>query len=257
LAQSFEEDLKLAFELGTLASETALGIFRKSVVARQKPDGSQVTNGDEAVERALLDVLARERPKDAVLSEESGVIGSMTSANRRWILDPIDGTSWFASGRESWGTHVALEVDGEVVLGLVTRPVRGQWLWAVRGGGAYQAPLGAITPSERLRVSETSDVDQAKVVAWTQRDNAMLALLKERKHYIEPTLDALVDVVSGRIDALVDQLGYAWDIAPVVVLVEEAGGKFTDPDGGRRLDRFGGWFSNGKLDALLKTLDQR
>jgi histidinol-phosphatase len=257
MAQSFESDLELALELCTLAAQTALGLFRRSVVAREKPDGSLVTNGDEAVERELLAVLSRERPSDAVLSEESGALGVLGPAQRRWIIDPIDGTSAFAAGRETWGTHVALEVAGEVVVGVITRPVRHQWFWAIRGGGAYQAALGARTPAERLAVSQAADVGSARVVAWAKRDTALVIALEDQKRWIEPTLDAMLDVASGRVDALIDQLGFAWDIAPAVVLVEEAGGKFSDSDGGRRLDRFGGWFSNGKLDALLRTLDRR
>jgi histidinol-phosphatase len=259
MALSFAADLELALELGRLASQTALGLFRRNVVAREKPDGSLVTNGDEAVERQLLEVLGRERPGDAVLSEESGAIApaggiSAPGSARRWILDPIDGTSSFAAGRETWGTHVALEVEGEVVVGVITRPVRGQWFWAMRGGGAYQAALGAREPAERLHVSGSSDADHARVVAWAKRDHALVIALEEQKRWIEPTLDAMLDVASGRIDVLVDHLGFAWDIAPAVVLVEEAGGQFSDRDGGRRLDRFGGWFSNGKLGGLLQTL---
>jgi histidinol-phosphatase len=257
MAQSLVADLELALELGRLASHTALGLFRRNVVAREKPDGSLVTNGDEAVERQLLEVLGRERPEDAVLSEESGAIApvrgpSVSGAARRWILDPIDGTSSFAAGRETWGTHVALEVGGEVVVGVITRPVRGEWFWAMRGGGAYRAALGARQPAERLRVSDAADADRARLVAWAKRDHALVIALEEQRRWIEPTLDAMLDLASGRIDALIDLLGFAWDIAPAVVLVEEAGGKFSDSDGGRRLDRFGGWFSNGKLDGLLQ-----
>jgi len=257
MAQTLLADLELALELATLASRTALGLFRSNVVAREKPDGSLVTNGDEAVERELLGVLARERPGDAVLSEESGAIGALGPDQRRWILDPIDGTSSFAAGRESWGTHVALEVAGEVVVGVITRPVRGEWFWAKRGGGAFQAALGSRVPARELHVSRESDRERARVVAWAKRDTALVIALEEQKRWVEPTLDAVMDVAAGRIDAVIDQLGFAWDIAPAVVLVEEAGGKFQDPDGGRRLDRFGGWFSNGQLDGLLEGLDGR
>lgn len=257
MTQTHEADLELALALSALAADTALKLFRRNVVAREKPDGSLVTNGDEAVERELLALLARERPQDAVLSEESGAIGAPAPTERRWILDPIDGTSAFAAGREAWGNHVALEVGGEVVVGVITRPARGEWFWARRGGGAHRAALGTRTPAERLQVSQAADPERARVVAWAKRDTALVTALEEQKRWIEPTLDAMLDVASGRIDVLIDQLGFAWDIAPAVVLVEEAGGKFTDSDGGRRLDRFGGWFSNGKLDGLLRALDRR
>lgn len=236
-------DLELAFALGQLASEVALPLFRQGVVAKKKPDGSVVTEGDVEVERHLLERLARERPGDAVLSEESGARGG---SSRRWILDPIDGTSYFASGDESWGTHVALEQDGLLVLGLITRPVAGQWYWATRGGGAFRGALGSTDALEVLRVSTTAA--HARVMSWSHRNTALNASLRERGQWVPPTIDGSLDVASGRIDALFDDTGYPWDLAPIVLLVEEAGGRFIDHEGGHRIDRFGGWFSNGRVD---------
>jgi len=247
----YASDLELAFELGRLASEVALPLFRRGVVTQQKPDGSVVTEGDVEVERRLLERLALERASDAVLSEESGARGAST---RRWILDPIDGTSYFASGRESWGTHVALEQDGELVLGLITRPTAGQWYWATRGGGAFRGELGSSTPIERLRVSSTETAAHARVMSWSRKHTALNERLRERGQWVAPALDGSLDLASGRIDALFDDTGYAWDLAPIVLLVEEAGGRFVDPFGGRRIDRFGGWFTNGRLDAAIVEL---
>ena len=163
-------DLELALALGVLASEVALPLFRGGVVARRKPDQSLVTDGDLEVERRLLELLTRERPNDAVLSEESGARGAST---RRWILDPVDGTSHFAAGRASWGTHVALERDGELVLGVITRPASGLWCWAARGRGAFRGPLGEAVAPERLRVSTTSDAASARVMWWSRSNSAL------------------------------------------------------------------------------------
>src|SRR4051812_5791731 len=167
----FADDLALAFELGVLASEVALPLFRAGVTPRPKADGSVVTDGDIEVERRLLEVLAHRRPADAVLSEESGAIGS---ARRRWVLDPIDGTSYFASRRDSWGTHIALEVEGTVVLGLVTRPVHGQHYWGIRGGGAFRGALGSGTPLQRLQVSTTEAIARARVMVWANRGDPLI-----------------------------------------------------------------------------------
>jgi histidinol-phosphatase len=244
----FSADLALAFALGQLASDVALPLFRRGVAGRQKADGSLVTEADTEVERQLLALLAEQRPDDAVLSEESGTHGA---SQRRWILDPIDGTSYFATGSESWGTHVALEREGELVLGLITRPTTGQWWWAIRDGGAYSSSLGSSTLHERLRVSSTDDPARARVMCWSRRNAALEAQLRERGQWVQPVLDGPLELAAGRIDALFDDTGYAWDLAPAVLIVEEAGGRFVDPDGGHRIDRFGGWFTNGRIDAAL------
>lgn len=247
--EDFSSDRALAFALGERASEVALARFRRGVATRQKPDGSLVTDADIEVERHLLEMLARERPDDAVLSEESGEHPGASS--RRWILDPIDGTSYFASGRESWGTHVALEQDGQLVLGLVTRPTAAQWYWATRGGGAHRGALGSDTSLEKLRVSATDDFARARVMSWSRQSAELEARLKAGGQWVTPSLDGALELAAGRLDAIFDDTGYAWDLAPFVLIGEEAGGRFVDREGGHRIDRFGGWLTNGRIDAAL------
>jgi histidinol-phosphatase len=238
---TLEEDLALALELADLAADVALPRFRRDFAITEKPDGSIVTEVDVEVERRLLQVLAEQRPSDAVLSEECGSLGS---GSRRWILDPIDGTSWFAHGRTSWGTHVALEVSGEIVLGVVTRPVSGERIAAARGGGAFQGRLKSPEPGLRLSVSEQRDLPRLRVMVW-ERGSVLNERLRKRGQWVEPTLDGTLDVARGRIDVLFDTLGHPWDLAPALPIVEEAGGRFVDHDGGRRWDQGGGVFTNG------------
>jgi histidinol-phosphatase len=247
-SDGLSDDLSLAIELGQLASEIALPIFRRGVVPKKKPDGSLVTEADVEVERRLVEILVERRPHDAVLGEEGGARGS---SRRCWIIDPIDGTSFFASGQPSWGTHVALEQDGELQLGLITRPVRGEQWWAWRGGGAHRGALGSTTSLERLRVSESSDAVQARVMRWGRDDALCGRFLIDRNRWVDAAVDGVLELASGRIDALLDCDGFAWDLAPAVLIVEEAGGRFVDRDGGRRLDRIGGWFTNGRVHAAL------
>lgn len=101
-ARMFDDDLALARELAIAAADVAMAHFRRGVSARRKSDGSALTDADLAVEAALLETLASRRPADAVLSEEHGAIGA---SSRRWILDPIDGTSSFAAGRAISGVR--------------------------------------------------------------------------------------------------------------------------------------------------------
>lgn len=247
----YQADLELALEMGAVAAEVAIPFFRRGVQTRTKADGSALTEADLAVERRLLDMLADARPHDAVLSEESGATGT---ARRRWILDPIDGTVPFAAGQEAWGTHIALEVDGELVLGLITRPVAGQCWWASRGTGAYKGALGSAVPEEKLQVSETADAAKARVMVWAPAETPLDRALEERGQRAKTSYDGVLDLIEGRIDALADCIGQPWDLAPAVVLVEEAGGCFSDWRGGRRLDRTGGLFSNGEIDAMVRGL---
>ena len=132
-------DLALALELAALADDTARAELATGVRTETKPDGTPVTNVDLAVDRVLVDALRIARPDDAVLSEESGVHGD---GARGWILDPIDGTFNLVRGHRHWGTHVALEVDGAIAVGVITRPMLDARWWATRGGGAYRTRRG-------------------------------------------------------------------------------------------------------------------
>ncbi len=141
-------DLALARQLGDMAGAIALGYFGTNVRRELKADGSPVTEADLAVERAVLDVLARERPDDGVLSEERGAV-ARGETDRRWLIDPIDGTAPFLAGTAGWGTHVALEVGGEIVLGVITRPAEHRSWWATKGQGAWTSPATRLNVSTR------------------------------------------------------------------------------------------------------------
>lgn len=238
-------DLALARALAARSAEVALRYFRHPLDVRLKPDGTKVTDADLAVEACLLDALARDRPDDAVLSEERGQIGH---ARRTWLLDPIDGTSIFAEGRlKHWGTHIALRVDEQVVLGVITRPVAGHCWWAIKGGGAHRGLLQPSTSDQLLRVSKTSQLPESTVVVWAETAGARRRrdLLRAAANLVEPTMDCVLEVAAGELDLAICDASSPWDLAPGVILVEEAGGRFTDPAGGRRLDMGEGWYSNG------------
>jgi histidinol-phosphatase len=232
-----------------MAGDLALPFFEKGVVPRPKLDGSPVTEADLAVEAALIDVLTQERPSDGVLSEEGG---SRPGVRRRWILDPIDGTVNFAAGDPNWGTHVALEVDGELEVGVVTRPVAGEAWWAVRGDGAFHS-RGSSEPVP-FHVSDTSALDEARVTMWPPVPGHVLNALKEAAIWVDPDWSLLRDLLDGELDGIVAVSGGVWDHAPPVLLTREAGGEFNDHDGGQRLDTGGGIYSNGRIHGQLREL---
>jgi len=241
-------DLEFARQLAAVASELALDYFRRGVATQLKPDGSPVSEADVEIERRLRQLICERHPGDGVLGEELGETGSR---ERRWVLDPIDGTSNFVAGRPLWGTHVALEVEGEIVVGVITRPVLGASWWASRGAGAFR---GAAGSERRLRVSGVNQLVESRVTLWTHSEDPSVERLSQSCRWQQPTLDSLLGVAEGELDALVDRSGAPWDIAPAVVIVEEAGGRFSDRDGGRRLDLRDSCFSNGLIHGDLARL---
>jgi histidinol-phosphatase len=256
---AYADDLALARRLAALAHEIALPFFERGVETIVKPDGTPVSEADLTVDRDLVALLRRERPDDGVLSEESGYTAPGSSAGgsfasgRRWILDPIDGTFNFIEGVPAWGTHIALEERGEIVLGLISRPSYGMEWWATRGGGAWRSTVDGGTP-ERVSVSSVADLSAARVTAWTTVPWAVMRRLQKECTLVQATLDSALEVVQGDIEAAVGVGGVIWDQAPAVVLLAEAGGTFDDGEGGRRPDLGRARYGNGLIDRVLSEL---
>jgi histidinol-phosphatase len=246
-APDLDADLALARSLAAAADETALTEHAAGVRTQTKADGTPVTNVDLAVDRVLVDGLRAARPDDAVLSEESGRHGA---SGRRWILDPIDGTFNLVAGHAHWGTQVALEVDGVVVVGVITRPLLGAHWWAVLGGGAFTDD--GHGPA-RLRVSSRAEVAGARLRLWS-RDADHEARIRAVTAWTDADMNDVLGVAEGRCDAVIGCPGEIWDHAPNVLLVEEAGGSFRDQHGGHRIDSGRATYSNGVIDAALARL---
>jgi len=234
----------------------AMRHFRGPLTSRTKSDGSIVTDADEAVEDALRAMVASERPDDAVLGEERGLTGR---GPRTWILDGIDGTHSFAEGGTEWGCLIALQIGCGVVIGVVEQPTESVRYWATRGGGAHQrTAAGAIVP---LAVDTgTTDLSSARAVIPSRE-----ACRTERAGQIAGVMATLVkvpvtnhpalQVAAGDADAAVLVGGGPWDLAAPALIVEEAGGRFTDLDGTPSLDSGGGLFTGGEIhDALVQRI---
>jgi histidinol-phosphatase len=246
--QTFRAELAMARRLAVVASEIALHHFHRGGSVDTKPDGTPVTVSDREIEQTLVEALTRFRPEDAVLGEEFGARGA---SSRRWLLDPIDGTSNFVSGNSQWGTHVALEVDEHIVLGVITRPAQGLSWWACRGIGAYRSEIAPGSTDNRLHVSTRATLSASRVTMWTNEADPILDRLRRQTRWVEPSLDAILRLAEGSLEAVIDRSGKPWDHAPAVVLVEEAGGTFSDSFGGHRVDLGEGRFSNGLIHAEL------
>lgn len=242
-----------------MAEHMALEHFRSSIEVLSKEDGSPVTEADLAIEKAIAATLKHERPADALCGEEFGEVGI---SQRRWIIDPIDGTTWFINGEENWGTHIALEVEGEVVVSVFTRPTaRTRW-WALKDSGAYRSssadPLSGVN---RLHVSTSSDVGNARVGGYIPPHSPSLAALHDECTYVEDELSVVGAVAEGRLDACLDEGGRPWDLAPGVLIVREAGGTYNDPAGATSVENRWGLYSNTNIQApmfkLLSPLAQK
>ncbi len=248
--RSLAEELEFALALADRASVAALAEQAKGVHVHTKPDGSPVTNVDHAVDDLLTAALRADRTDDAILSEESGTHGW---GSRRWILDPVDGTFNLVRGHPHWGVHVALEVNREIVVGVVTRPLLGLRWWATLGGGAFRGALSTGDAPTRLQVSSTADPGQSRVSTWTDAGD-VIAHAQRIAIWQKFDMNDILAVAEGDLDAVIASPGEIWDHAPNLLLVEEAGGRFHDGHGGRRIDLGRGHYTNGAVDGGLASL---
>jgi histidinol-phosphatase len=248
-------DLQLALELADLADAITLPRFRaRDLRVDTKADHTPVTEADRGAEAALRERLAAARPHHAVLGEEEGLMGPAGASNR-WVLDPIDGTANYVRGVPIWATLIGLMDGADVVVGVVSAPALGRRWWAARGEGAF-------ADGEPIHVSDVATLAAAHLA------HSGVGTFYEYGHG-----DTLVDltrrvwrsrglgdfwmhclVAEGAFDIAVEPVVSLWDLAAVAVIVEEAGGRFTDlsgapgPAGGSALS------TNGHLhDELLEV----
>lgn len=239
------DDLAIALRCSDLAAKLALYHFEPDIAVELKSDGTPVTAADKAVEHLLRDLLAAEVPDDALLGEEFGRVGE---SGRLWILDPIDGTSSFSRNDPNWRVHMALEVDGETKVAVVTAPALGVQWWATQGGGAFESTWPRDGNEQRLNVTTTEVVEDAVVAAFGAESRLRLP---PQAASAPPSPLPLVELVRGQIDAFLAEGFHVWDHAPWILLVEEAGGTFTDRSGGRSAYAGGGLYSNRSLHGDL------
>jgi histidinol-phosphatase len=250
---SHADDLAFALGLADAADRITTSRFlAHDLVVERKPDRSPVTDADTAVEDEVRTMLAERFPGDAVVGEErGGTIG----AGRAWVLDPIDGTKNFLRGVPAWATLIALVVDGHPEIGVVSAPALGRRWWAAAGEGAWTS-----TPDGRRRRISVSKVHSLEDAYLSTTDLGSWVDYHSRERYL-----ALADacwetrafgdfwqhclVAEGSMDLAAEAIVNPWDVAAVQVLVDEAGGTFTDLSGKRRFDGGSALSSNGRLHA--------
>ena len=232
MAATFEQELEVARRVSLRAGEIALEYSARGVVADQKADDSPVTAADHACEAFIVSALREAFPGDGFLGEEGARAES--KSGRRWIIDPIDGTRDFLRGIPVWSNLLALEVDGEVVLGICNLAAQGELYWAVRGQGAWRG-------KERLRASAVDRRDRAVVCVCTINGLIRHPLASRTLEYLSTVwavrsisgcYEAML-VASGRAEAWIELQASTWDLAPLQVIAEESGARFFNFDGGR------------------------
>ncbi|GAA3507904.1 histidinol-phosphatase [Actinomadura keratinilytica] len=255
----YSDDLRLAHVLADAADDITTKRFRAlDLAVETKPDMTPVSDADRGVEEQIRGTLKRARPRDAVLGEEFGRTGQ---GARCWIIDPIDATKNFVRGVPVWATLIALMEDDEVVVGVVSAPALNRRWWAARGGGAWAGR--SLSQAGRLQVSAVSDLADASLSfsslsGWEEqgRLDGFLDLTRAvwRTRAFGDFWSHMM-VAEGTVDVSAEPEVSLWDLAALHVIVEEAGGMFTNlagvpgPDGGSVV------CTNGRLHAdVLRIL---
>ena len=227
---TFERELDLAKLMAQEAGALALDFARRGVTAETKSDESPVTAADRACEKLIVDTLAREFPDDGVLGEEGA--NRETRSGRRRIIDPIDGTKDFVRGIPLWAVLIGLEENGTIVAGAAHAPGQNLLLWAARGQGAW-------ANGQRIQVSSNTD-PKTSVLSFNGFNKVGLRGMEERvlpwvqQFWAVRSLGGAVDAIllaQGKADVWIEPNAAPWDLAPLKILIEEAGGIFRSHKG--------------------------
>lgn len=252
LSAAVNADLALALSLADAADAITMQYFREPALSvRTKSDQSPVSEADEAAEHVIRDRLTRERPGDGVIGEEFGVTGAST---RRWIIDPIDATRNYVRGVPVYATLIALEEQGRMSVGVISAPAIHRRWWASRGDGAF-------SNGNRMRTSKVAALRDAFIGYDSILDFEQLALSASFLQLLRACdrtrgfgdFWAHMLVAEGAIDVAVEPKVALWDMAPVQIIVEEAGGRFTTLAGETTANGGSGVSTNGVIhDAVLE-----
>jgi histidinol-phosphatase len=230
IREEIRDLLDFAVDVAWRGGRATLAHYQTGIAAELKSDASPVTAADRAAERVMRELIERHYAHDAILGEEEGA--TRTGAERRWILDPIDGTRTFLRGVPFYGVLVAVEAADEPVLGVMHFPALGETVYAARG-------LGCWWNGRRARVSDVTKLEHALVVT-TDVEN--IERCRDRRSWDQLRAHASLCrtwgdcygyalVATGRAEAMLDPVVAIWDTAPLAPIIEEAGGVLTDWNG--------------------------
>jgi histidinol phosphatase-like enzyme (inositol monophosphatase family) len=247
------EFLDTAVTLALEAGQFVRARYQQGIAVELKADHSPVTDADRGAERLLRDRLAERYPEHAIAGEEFGA--SQARRSHRWYIDPIDGTRSFVHGVPLFGILIGLEIEGEMTVGVCHLPALGDTVAAARG-------LGCTWNGRPARVSGTRGLGEATVVysdcrQLERRVGARWSALQDATLLQRGWGDCYGHclVATGRADVMLDPVMNPWDIAALVPILQESGGRLTDWTGATRVDGGDAMSSNGHLhDAVLSAL---
>lgn len=229
------KELSFALSVARQAGDIALEHFKGGIEAVMKSDNTPVTAADRQCERLIREAISREFPDDDILGEEEGETRGAVAGQgaRKWIIDPIDGTYNYARQVPVFSTLLALEQDNEIVLGVVHAPAMGETFWAQKGCGAFKngqpiavSTIGDIEKSQFDFGAPSRILEEGfwgglqRIVAVTYRQRAFGDYLN------------FAQVFEGKAEAALEIGVKPWDLAPMKIIAEEAGGRYADLAGG-------------------------
>jgi histidinol-phosphatase len=259
ISTDYTDDLRLAHVLADDADSISESRFKAlDLHVMSKPDLTPVTDADQAVEESIRRTLGRARSRDAITGEEQGSSGH---SQRRWIIDPIDGTKNYVRGVPVWATLISLAVDDEIVLGVVSAPLLQRRWWASKGNGAWTGR--SLLKATRCQVSDVRRLEDASMSysslsGWEERDRlddfeSLMRRCWRTRAYGD--FWSYMLLAEGAVDLAAEPELEVYDMAALDIIVREAGGRFSSLDGTD--GPFGGnaLASNGHLhEAALSFL---
>ena len=238
MVEAVEDRLRVAVELARAAGDLTLGYFRRPVDVVSKADGSPVTIADRGAESLIRERVAARFPRDGVLGEEFG--RSEGTSGFEWVLDPIDGTMSFVRGVPLYGTLIGVMQAGRSVAGVIHMPALEETVFAWRDGGCWHE-VGR-REAERCRASGATRLSDSLVAMtdpnlFERHRGGSFEVLSRACQAMRGWSDCYAHLLAatGRVDAAVEPIVSAWDVAPMGVVMAEAGGAFFDWRGEARV----------------------
>ena len=239
-------ELAFALDVCLKAGAVAMSHFDRNIAVEEKSDGSPVTAADKQCERLIRESIADRFPDDAILGEEEGGDDAPLPKGRRWIIDPIDGTYNYARAVPIFATLLALEKDGEIVLGVVYNPAMNEIFWAEKGSGGFRN-------GKKINVSQIAEMKNSQFNFGALNRVKAHGLWDGFSELIGQTVRqrgfgdylGFAHVFEGKAEAHLEVGVKVWDLAPMKIIVEEAGGQFSDLAGGKSIYTGSCLISNG------------
>lgn len=251
--RELQSALDFAVTIAREAGELTLKYFRSSFAVETKYDGSEVTIADRETEAHLRRRISQKFPEDGILGEEEKEHAG--ASGRRWIIDPIDGTFSFVHGVPMFGVLVALVVEDDPVLGVVNLPATQELVCAARGLGCFwngKAARVSATVSLREALVLSTDFGECEKYGFGPAAARLQHLARARRTWGD--CYGYILVATGRADVMLDPVMNVWDCAPLLPIMEEAGGTFTDWKGQPTIEGGNAIATNGKLFAEVMRI---